>query len=121
MTGHTARRWLALILFGGWLVAPFAIPAPAHADAGINCTNQFWLMLGANTRTICDGPIRPDGSWMRAREFWTPAHYVRGSGYCSRYSCSYSEGYYQERTSKGIEVYPVTADSVLPDEPGHLA
>jgi hypothetical protein len=35
-------------------------------------------------------------------------------------SCTSSGGYYAPYAETDNEVYPVTADTVLPDEPGHL-
>lgn len=102
-----------------------AFAPPAQADDLSRCetTRGFWLFKGT-ARTICDGVRRPDGSWLRAREFWTPAHWVNGSSSCysGRYysNCSYSPGYWQERTSSGVETYVVFDYNVLPDEPRHL-
>lgn len=121
-TLHT-RRLVASLLIGASIAMPFVDAAHASADpipAGCQADRGFWLFKGT-VRSICDTPQRPDGSWTRYREFWTPAHWVRGSGYCSRYGgCSYTEGYYQERTTNGVENYVVFPDNVLPDEPGHL-
>lgn len=99
--------------------------APARADDVSGCQDDFKLILfQSNRRIICDGVLRPDGSWLRAREFYSPAHWVNGRSYCSGgayySSCSYSPGYWQERTSRGVETYVVFPDNVLPDEPGHL-
>lgn len=105
--------------------AAFATAPPANADEVSNCQTiqGFWLFKGT-ARTICDGVRRPDGSWLRAREFWTPAHWVNGRSSCyggySYSSCTYSPGYWQERMSSGAETYIVFDSNVLPDEPGHL-
>ncbi len=97
--------------------------AKADVPSGCQVDRGVWLFKGT-TRTICDGEFRPDGSWLRAREFWTPAHYVPLSTYCSGgayySSCSTSGGYWQDRTSNGVETYVVFPSNVLPDEPGHL-
>jgi hypothetical protein len=118
------RRFLALGAFGAILAGTGIGWGIGEAKADPGCQTDFWWTLGSTQRTLCDGPTRPDGSWMRAREFWTPAHQVPLSTYCSGglyySSCSTSGGYFQQRTSKGVEVYPVTPDTVLPDEPGHL-
>ncbi|AFN37765.1 hypothetical protein FGG44_gp77 [Mycobacterium phage MacnCheese] len=101
-------------------LAPTA-SADSQYDPG--CKVDLWGFLGSSRRMICDGPIRPDGSWLRSREFYVPAHQVplRTSCYGSySISCTTTGGYFQERTSDGIEVYPVTPDTVLGDEPGHL-
>lgn len=111
-------------LAGVMMASSIVAPTDAHADAP-GCISQFWWTLGSTQRTICDGPIQADGSWHRWREFWTPAHRVPLRTYCSGgsyySSCSTTGGYFQERTSKGIEDYPVTVATVLHDEPGHIA
>lgn len=106
----------------GWLAAP------AHADPGYpQCQTVPWGFLGGQNRTICDGPVRADGSWTRGRIIWVRAHYVPMSGSTSCFGTSYIScntstwgGYYQPYLETDNESYPVTADTVLPDEPGHL-
>ncbi|MCV7226099.1 hypothetical protein H7J73_08645 [Mycolicibacterium komossense] len=98
----------------------------AKADPpGMKCVDQFWLIpFQSNRRTICDGPIQPDGSWNRIREFYSPAYRVpvRTSCYGTySFSCTTTGGYVQPMTSQGIEPYVVTPETVLADEPGHLA
>jgi hypothetical protein len=90
-----------------------------------NCVSQPWGFLGVKgLRQICDDPIRPDGSWMRHRVIGQPAYYARPSTHCSfgDYSsdCYYDEGGYVPESDSDDEWYPVTPDTVLPDEPGHL-
>lgn len=123
---RTLRRAAAttaaiVVLLGtalGWAIRAEA--APQYTG----CQTEVWWIWGATQRTLCDGPIRFDGSWLRAREFWTPAHDVPlscstyGSQYYANTSCT--GGYWQPRTSKGVETYIVTPDTVLADEPGHL-
>jgi hypothetical protein len=99
--------------------------APAHADIIGNCERHPWGFLGlTQERVICDGPIQPDGSWMRRRVIGVPGHWVSAGSDCSygSYSshCSYHDGYYQEEIIKDDETYPVRPETVLPDEPGHL-
>lgn len=105
----------------GALVAPPA--ASADTLSGCETIRGIWLFKGT-ARSICDGERRPDGSWLRAREFWTPAHYVSGRSFCSGgayySSCTYTPGYWQDRTSSGVETYVVFDSNVLPDEPPHL-
>lgn len=121
-----ACRALAAIAAGGVLAASGLIgAAEANADTLSGCQDDFKLILFQSTRrTICDGELRPDGSWLRVREFYTPAHSVAGRSYCSGgsyySSCTFNPGYWQERTSNGVETYVVFPDNVLPDEPGHL-
>lgn len=119
------RRLLALVAAGFVLAATGALWAgEARADTLSGCETVPWGFLGSSQRSVCDGALRADGSWLRAREFWTPAHNVPLTTYCSGgiyySSCSTSGGYFQPRTSKGVETYVVTPDTVLPDEPGHL-
>ena len=119
------RRRLACAFFGAILAGSLLGTGVAKAEPVSGCQDEFWFVLfQSNRRTICDGAIRPDGSWLRNREFYTPAHQVPLRMYCSggRYysSCSTTGGYFQPRTSQGIEDYIVFPDNVLPDEPGHL-
>lgn len=89
-----------------------------------NCDTVLWGFLGSQRRTVCDGPLRADGSWQRARVIWTPAHevplscFTSGGTYFSSTSCS--GGYFVNETVNDTDKYPVTPDTVLPDEPGHL-
>lgn len=71
-------------------------------------------------RSICDGPRQADGTWLRARAIWTPAHYVPVSCYSGRYYGSCSGGYFVEETVQAKETY-ITSDTTLPpNEPGWL-
>lgn len=124
MRPRKLRRLLALTAYGAILAgAGLGYATDAHADAVSGCQDDFWFTFGSTRRVLCDGVTRPDGSWLRAREFYTPAHQVpmRTSCYGTYYvSCTTSGGYWQERLSKGVETYIVTPDTVLPDEPGHI-
>jgi len=51
----------------------FTPATPAHAIPA-NCQAVPWGFLGSQVRAICDGPILPDGSWMRHRVIGVPAH-----------------------------------------------
>ncbi|AKF14624.1 hypothetical protein AVJ28_gp55 [Mycobacterium phage Baee] len=108
-------------------------PPKASANPpGTACitTPGIWPFKGTR-RDICDTARRPDGSWTRYREFYTPAHWVnaRSSCYGSGYgysSCTYSPGYLQPFVSNGVETYEVSdaPDAVnkpLWDEPGWVA
>ena len=100
-------------------------PPVASADEVSGCVTDrgIWLFKGT-ARTICDGVRRPDGSWLRAREFWTPAHYKPLRTNCYGYSyisCTTTGGYWVDRASSGVETYVVFDHNVLPDEPGHIA
>ncbi len=112
---------------GGVVVAIDMALAPlAHADRlPANCESHPWGFLGlTKRRIICDGPMQPDGSWMRERVIGVPAHYVPASSSCSggSYSsyCTYYPGGWVDAQIDDDETYPVRPDTVLPDEPGHL-
>ncbi len=96
-----------------------AVAAPAHADDS-NCVDQYWLLgLRGTTRIICDGPIREDGSWVRARGFFADERYVPVSCYWGTYSGSCTGGYWLPEVDIR-ETYVVTPTTVLSDEPGHI-
>ena len=125
MRPRAVRRVLLLAAFGGVLAGTgIGYATDAHADAVSGCQDDLWWTLGSTRRVICDGERRPDGSWLRAREFHTPAHWVplttRCSGGTYYSSCTTSGGYFQPRTSKGVETYIVFDTNVLPDEPPYL-
>ncbi len=93
------------------------LTAPVTQAYEPGCVEQFWMYgLRGTTRIICDGPIQGDGSWVRARGFFAPERYVPMS--CSRYSCT--GGYWLDEFDKR-DTYIVTPQTVLPDEPGHVA
>ncbi|WP_449560740.1 CDGP domain-containing protein [Mycolicibacterium mageritense] len=62
------------------------------AGAAPGCESVPWGFLGSQVRTLCDGPMMADGSWMRARVIWVPAHQVPFTCSYSRYSSSCSGG-----------------------------
>lgn len=99
------------------------LATPIHAIPP-NCQSVPWGFLGTQVRQICDGPIQPDGSWIRHRVEGYPAHYENPSSSCSGgayYSnCTYYPGGYVADRYTDDETYPVTPETVLPDEPGHL-
>ncbi|QNJ58293.1 hypothetical protein SEA_ELLIE_70 [Mycobacterium phage Ellie] len=98
---------------------------PSYADDyDPGCKDERWGFLGSSRRLICDGPVQPDGSWMRSREFYIPAHRKPLRTTCSgSYSvtCTTTGGYFVDEKSDGIEVYRVTPETLLADEPGHIA
>lgn len=106
---------LAAVIIGGAFGAGIA-----KGDNDIKCVEQYWLYGGlfgrGTTRTICDKPIEADGSWMRYRNFYDGERYI--PAYCSRYSCR--GGYWLNEFDK-TDVYRVTPDTILPDEPGHIS
>lgn len=104
------------------VTAALLLAPAAHADTP-GCVQQPWWYgsaLRQTTRTICDGPIQADGSWTRARNFYSASYWVpytctwnRWGGYCSG-------GYWMPVFNTGVETYAVTPDTILPDEPGHI-
>jgi hypothetical protein len=121
------RKKIAAALACGAVIATGAVLAPAaHADRlPPNCESHPWGFLGlTKRRIICDGPIQPDGSWMRERVIGVPGHYEYPSSSCSigsYYShCTYYPGGWVDAQFDDDETYPVRPDTVLPDEPGHL-
>lgn len=100
-------------------VAATMMCAPS-ASAAPGCESVPWGFLGSQLRTLCDGPMLADGSWMRARVVWVPAHQVPFRCTYSRYSSSCSGGYFVDDSVISAEEYPVRPETVLPDEPGYL-
>ncbi len=119
------RRLLVSGVLAVWIASIFDVPF-AHAVPVVppNCVEQFWMFgLRATTRRICDGPIRPDGSWHRCRLFYAPGYLIPAHSDCyggmfSRY-CTYSPPRQVPEFNQS-ECYEVTPDTVLPDEPGHI-
>lgn len=117
----------ALAVGAGLSVPLMAAPAAQANPIPPQCQLVPWGFLGGQQRAICDGPIRKDGSWERARVISVPAHQVPvtstlncfGTGYTVCNGNQYG-GYFQPYTELSSEVYIVTPDTVLPDEPGHL-
>lgn len=119
-----------LLIFLGVLAVKYTPTAGASPDdisviQGPNCQTLKWGLY--QQRTVCDTPMQPDGSWRRKRTVWQQAGsrpaqcrwMDRPYSYAgSRWECT-------EATSWPIridaqETYIVTAETVLPDEPGHL-
>ncbi|QEA10806.1 hypothetical protein [Mycobacterium phage Weirdo19] len=112
------RAWWSIVVgataAGAMLLAE---PPEATAAPGVGCQEVLWGFFASQRRTICDGPLLSDGSWMRTRTIWSPRRWVPLR--CNLYSGYCSGGYWQE-PSGTQEVYPVRPETVLPDEPGHL-
>ena len=119
---RAVRRFLAAMASAAVLTGcgTLWLAGEAKAAPGVGCETIRWGFLGAQRRTVCDTPRRPDGSWTRAREIWTPAGWVRGGCSFGSYYSSCSDGYYQPRGLVAYEEYPVTDGTVLSDEPGWL-
>lgn len=116
------RVLLCSVAWGGLIIGQPIVEARADTLSNCQTINGFWFTKGTK-RTICDGVRRPDGSWLRVREFWTPAYWkpLRTSCYGYSYiSCTTTGGYHVEQSSSGVESYVVFDHNVLPDEPGHL-
>jgi hypothetical protein len=114
-------------LIGGGLMAlalGLGMAPAAQADPygvpGLGCETIHWGFLGSQLRSICDGPVQADGSWMRYRVVWVPAHHVPYSTYCGTYSSSSAGGYDVGDNLVARENYVVFPDNVLPGEPGWL-
>ncbi|HZE16035.1 MAG TPA: hypothetical protein VE197_10175 [Mycobacterium sp.] len=120
------RRLLVSAALAVWIGASiFDVPsARAVPVVPPNCVEQFWMLgLRASTRRICDGPIRPDGSWHRCRLFYAPGYLVPAQSYCSGGIFSTYCTYYPPQWVPELyrpECYDVTPDTVLSDEPGHI-
>ena len=120
---RAVRRVLAAAAAGAVLAGTglgfFTVEARAQA---MGCETVAWptLLNWAQKRTVCDTPRRADGSWTRYRELWTPAGYVPASSYCGTYSCSFTGGYYRQRSTAAYEEYVVFDHNIPPNEPGWL-
>ena len=106
------------------LATPDQVRGVSQGTLPPNCQQQRWGFFGSQLRQICDGPIRPDGSWMRHRVVGVPEHYVYPHTSCSSGSyssyCTFYPGGWVDEVDTDDETYLVTPDTVLPDEPGHL-
>lgn len=115
---------------GGGLMAEAILTAPkSHADVPVSgCQDDLWIMLDSKRRVICDGPIQPDGQYLRVRIRYTAAHEVPGRTNCYGYSyvsCTTYSGYFvpyneAERTSYYVSVNPEAENHKLDNEPEHL-
>jgi len=118
-----AAAGIATAAFSGLGLAGCTAPK-AQADAISGCEDLLWIVPFQSTRrAICDGVRRPDGSWLRARVFYTPEHYKPLTTNCyGRYSvsCTTTGGYWVPYNEARKETYIVFDHNVLPDEPGHL-
>lgn len=117
---------LAALAVGMFMVAAVCA-APASADdPPPGCERVPIFGLSPQVRKICDEPVQPDGSWVRARQFSHPefVHSTCGDyGYMTRtgYVCPWWAPRDAVPAHEGpIETYVVTADTIPPGEPGHL-
>lgn len=122
--------WKRLTPWWVWALCPLLLilvaiwsATPSHA-APPGCEQIPWGFLGSQQRLICDGPIRPDGSWERERVIAVPAHYQNATSHCysSGYSsdCSFSPAGWVNQVTIEDTSYVVFPDNVLGNEPGHL-
>ncbi|WP_111510390.1 CDGP domain-containing protein [Mycobacterium kyogaense] len=111
----------ALAFCAAVIVAP---PADAQPGCFTDTVRRGIFGLQSLTRTMCDGPVLPDGSWTRHRVIGIPAHYQNAHSSCSHstYSsnCTYYEAGWVAEDVFEEDVYPVRPETVLPDEPGHI-
>jgi hypothetical protein len=107
------------------VVATAAIVEAPHAkaDPPPNCNVTPWGILGIKKREMRRAD--PTGRLLDATpDHWVPAHYENPGSSCSSgqyYSnCTYYPGGWVDDQISDNETYPVTAGTVLPDEPGHM-
>lgn len=101
-----------------------APPTLADDDPFTGCESVPIFGLSPSIRKICDGPIHPDGTWLRSRNFIHPT-FIRST--CG--GISYADGqcppWNNQRDSVPAsmgawEFFYITVDTVPPGEPGHL-
>jgi hypothetical protein len=115
------RRVAPLVAFAA-AAAAIGLATPAAANPS-GCESVPLLGLNPQIRSICDGPIQPDGWWARARKFSHPqfVHSSCDGVYYQSGNCPpwlYQDAIPAEEGS--IETYIVTPDTIPPGEPGHL-
>lgn len=96
--------------------------APARAEpVPPGCERVPIFGLSPKIRTLCDLPIRTDGSWERYRQFQAPQYVhsscggVYYSGGCPAWAHDVIPAWKGE-----VEIYTVTPDTIPEGEPGHL-
>jgi hypothetical protein len=129
--GFQRRTMAGALLVMGLTATAVGLASTSHADdaapppnvassvhAEPICKTDPFGPFGYWRRTLCDGPIAADGSWSRERTIVVPAHY--STRICTSHEYYCSGGYMVDERLLSDESYPVRADTVLPDEPGHL-
>jgi hypothetical protein len=128
-------KW-ALALIVPLAAATVGLAAPAQADVEQRLTSDRYptsndpgcesipfLGLNPYIRSICDDPIRPDGSWLRYRALWHP-RYVHSTCFGVLYEGGCPSWAKDSRdvieASRNIDIYVVAPDTIPPGEPGHL-
>jgi hypothetical protein len=97
--------------------------APANADVVSGCESGPVFGLNPGIRKICDGEIRPDGIWVRWRQFVTldSTKSSCGGRYYQGGQCPPWMEYDFVPGGFGVpERYWLAADTIPPGEPGHL-
>lgn len=124
MTVIGTGRTLLLLGLGTVISAATILAPAANAEMPANCESRPWGFLGSENRFICDDPIRADGSWTRRRVIGVPRHYKNATSSCSDSywgtNCTYYPGGWVDDKITSLDTYEVRADTVLPDEPGHM-
>lgn len=98
---------------------------PAEADPlPSRCERVPILGLNPQIRTICDRPIRADGSWERFRQFSHP-QYTHSTCFGQLYQGGCPNWAKDARDINPayegpLEQYVVTPDTIPDGEPGHL-
>lgn len=116
------RGIIAAIAAGMFIIAAVLCAAPASADEP-GCERVPILGLNPQIRSICDGPIQPDGWWARARKFSSPefVHSSCGGVYYQGGNCPpWLDQDVIPADDGQVETYIVTPDTIPPGEPGHL-
>jgi hypothetical protein len=111
------RLLLAIMAASALILAAIgSFAGPAHADP--TCQTDPFGPFGSQRRTLCDGPILNDGSWSRERTIWVPGH--EQWPICTSQQSFCPTPYWVKETMISDQTYPVSPDTVLPDEPGHV-
>lgn len=113
----------ATLAFGALTLAPLAGALPEEIDKPWCQTDPTGSLIDQfGYRTICDGHLRPDGSWTRKRLFWgesnrvcTPIHTGLGT---RRHCIDMPED--NIHAYGDVAEYVVTPDAIPFGEPGFL-
>jgi hypothetical protein len=116
--GKRVLAAVSAVVMAGFLAAPASADPPPPG-----CERVPILGLNPQIRKICDEPIHPDGSWVRARQFTHPqfVHSSCGGVYYQGGNCPpWMQQDVVPAEEGPIETYIVTIDTIPPGEPGHL-
>lgn len=116
----------AIALAVGVLGLVPAVPAQA-VPVPEGCERVPIFGLDPKIRKICDGDMRPDGSWMRYRQYTAPRYVgtpcVAGFPADSQLGNGCPLGTHHTFSpawESPIEEYLLTSDTIPPGEPGYL-